>query len=191
MTGLILVLGVALAWGAGSCPAASKPNILFILIDDMGWMDLGCQGNRHLRTPNIDRFATEGMRFTDAYAPAPVCSPTRASVLTGRHPNRMGCFQWGHTLRKHEVTLAVELAEIPRVQPAVVIDRVAGRLFVVRVAEHNGGTSRVDLADALGIGIVNFEFGTRQGLSDVTRSLPRFRVTDGDDRRCLREAVTF
>ncbi len=89
MTGLILVLSVALAWGAGSCPAASRPNILFILIDDMGWMDLGCQGNRHLRTPNIDRFATEGMRFTDAYAPAPVCSPTRAALMTGHSPARL------------------------------------------------------------------------------------------------------
>ena len=71
------------------CPAAGKPNILFILIDDMGWMDLGCQGNAHLKTPNIDRFATEGVRFTDAYAPAPVCSPTRAALMTGHSPARL------------------------------------------------------------------------------------------------------
>ena len=68
------------------CPAALKPNILFILIDDMGWMDLGCQGNPHVKTPNIDRFAMEGVRFTDAYAPAPVCSPTRAALMTGHSP---------------------------------------------------------------------------------------------------------
>lgn len=71
------------------CAAAAKPNILFILIDDMGWMDLGCQGNPHLKTPNIDRFATEGIRFTDAYAPAPVCSPTRAALMTGHSPARL------------------------------------------------------------------------------------------------------
>ena len=71
------------------CPAALKPNILFILIDDMGWMDLGCQGNPHLKTPNIDRFAMEGVRFTDAYAPAPVCSPTRAALMTGHSPARL------------------------------------------------------------------------------------------------------
>mgnify|MGYP001210001184 FL=1 len=71
------------------CPAAAKPNILFILIDDMGWMDLGCQGNSHVKTPHIDRFATEGVRFTDAYAPAPVCSPTRAALMTGHSPARL------------------------------------------------------------------------------------------------------
>ena len=67
----------------------SKPNVLFILIDDMGWMDLGCQGNKNLRTPNIDNLAKGGMRFTDAYAPAPVCSPTRASIITGQSPARL------------------------------------------------------------------------------------------------------
>ena len=65
------------------------PNILFILIDDLGWMDLACQGNKLVETPNIDRFATQGMRFTDAYAAAPVCSPTRAAILTGKFPARL------------------------------------------------------------------------------------------------------
>ena len=72
-----------------SCKLLSKPNVLFILIDDMGWMDLGCQGNKNLHTPNIDNLAKEGMRFTDAYAPAPVCSPTRAAIMTGQSPARL------------------------------------------------------------------------------------------------------
>ena len=55
----------------------------------MGWMDLGCQGNKNLHTPNIDNLAKEGMRFTDAYAPAPVCSPTRAAIITGQSPARL------------------------------------------------------------------------------------------------------
>ncbi len=67
----------------------SRPNILFVLIDDMGWMDLGCQGNDNLHTPNIDALAKDGIRFTDAYAPAPVCSPTRASIMTGQSPARL------------------------------------------------------------------------------------------------------
>lgn len=66
-----------------------KPNIVFILIDDLGWMDLHCQGNKLVDTPNIDRMALQGMRFTDAYAAAPVCSPTRASILTGKSPARL------------------------------------------------------------------------------------------------------
>ena len=72
-----------------SFKVSSKPNVLFILIDDMGWMDLGCQGNKNLHTPNIDNLAKEGMRFTDAYAPAPVCSPTRAAIITGHSPARL------------------------------------------------------------------------------------------------------
>ena len=67
-----------------------KPNFIFILIDDMGWMDLGCYGSEFYETPNIDRLAREGMRFTDAYAACPVCSPTRASILTGRYPASLG-----------------------------------------------------------------------------------------------------
>ena len=86
-TGMLAAALLALL--ALECAAAAKPNILFILIDDMGWMDLGCQGNPHLNTPNIDRFATEGVRFTDAYAPAPVCSPTRAALMTGHSPARL------------------------------------------------------------------------------------------------------
>ena len=67
-----------------------QQNILFILIDDMGWRDLGCYGSRFYETPNIDRLAAEGMVFTDAYAACPVCSPTRASILTGKYPARLG-----------------------------------------------------------------------------------------------------
>jgi arylsulfatase A-like enzyme len=63
-----------------------RPNIVFILIDDMGWMDLGCQGSSFYETPNLDALAMRGMRFTDGYASCPVCSPTRASILTGRYP---------------------------------------------------------------------------------------------------------
>jgi len=68
---------------------AEKPNIVFVLIDDLGWMDLSCQGNRRIDSPNVDRLARQGMRFTDAYAAAPVCSPTRASIVTGKSPARL------------------------------------------------------------------------------------------------------
>lgn len=65
--------------------AASKPNILFILCDDMGYGDLACYGQRYISTPNIDRLAQEGMRFTQAYAGSPVSAPSRASLMTGQH----------------------------------------------------------------------------------------------------------
>jgi arylsulfatase A-like enzyme len=67
-----------------------KPNVVFILIDDMGWMDLACYGSSFYETPNLDRLRTEGVLFTDAYASCPVCSPTRASIMTGRYPARVG-----------------------------------------------------------------------------------------------------
>jgi arylsulfatase A-like enzyme len=71
-----------------------RPNFVFFLIDDMGWKDLGCYGSTFYETPNIDRLAAEGMRFTDAYAACPVCSPTRASIMTGKYPARLGITQW-------------------------------------------------------------------------------------------------
>jgi arylsulfatase A-like enzyme len=70
-------------------PGPAKPNFVFILIDDLGWKDLGCYGSTFHETPHIDRLAAQGMRFTNAYAAAPVCSPTRASILTGRYPARL------------------------------------------------------------------------------------------------------
>ncbi|MDG2467862.1 MAG: sulfatase-like hydrolase/transferase, partial [Pirellulaceae bacterium] len=71
-----------------------QPNIVLILVDDLGWMDLGCQGSELFETPHLDRLATEGMRFTDAYAACAVCSPTRAAVQTGRHPARLFVTDW-------------------------------------------------------------------------------------------------
>lgn len=69
--------------------APRKPNVLLILIDDLGWMDLHCQGNTRLDTPHVDRLARQGMRFTDAYAASPVCSPVRAAIMTGLAPARL------------------------------------------------------------------------------------------------------
>lgn len=66
-----------------------KPNFLFILADDYGWSQLGCYGSKYYETPNIDGLAVEGMKFTDAYAACPVCSPTRASIMTGKYPARL------------------------------------------------------------------------------------------------------
>ena len=73
-----------------SCVGADRPppNIILILVDDLGWSDLGCYGDDFFETPHLDQLANEGMRFTDAYAPAPICSASRASILTGRTPAR-------------------------------------------------------------------------------------------------------
>jgi len=71
-----------------------KPNVIFILLDDFGYTDLGCYGSRYYTTPNIDKLAREGVRFINAYAACPVSSPTRASIMTGRYPVNTGITDW-------------------------------------------------------------------------------------------------
>jgi len=88
---------------------SKKPNIILCMADDQGWGDMGYTGHPLIKTPNFDSMAAEGLRFDRFYAAAPVCSPTRGSVMTGRNPNRFGCFSWGRTLRPQEVTLAEAL----------------------------------------------------------------------------------
>src|SRR5215216_4826699 len=73
---------------AQSTPGPSRPNIIFILADDMGWGDLSCYGRPDYRTPNIDLLASQGTKFTDAYSASAVCTPTRCAYITGRYPAR-------------------------------------------------------------------------------------------------------
>ncbi|MCG8650045.1 MAG: sulfatase-like hydrolase/transferase [Pirellulales bacterium] len=97
--------------GCGACPllAADKPNIVLVMADDQGWGDMAYNGHPIVKTPHFDQAAATGLRFDRFYAAAPVCSPTRASVMTGRHPNRMGVFKWGYPMRPQETTLAEAL----------------------------------------------------------------------------------
>lgn len=74
--------------------SGKKLNVLFMLADDLGWMDLGCYGSSFYETPNLDRLAREGVRFTEAYAACPVCSPTRLSIMTGKYPARLAATDW-------------------------------------------------------------------------------------------------
>lgn len=76
------------------------------MADDQGWGDVAYQGHPDLKTPFLDKLASESLVFDRFYAAAPVCSPTRGSVMTGRHPIRFGCFSWGHSLRPQEQTIA-------------------------------------------------------------------------------------
>ena len=78
-----------LSRGVTGAPGGKKPNVILMVIDDMGWADAGCYGSRFHETPNIDALAEQGMRFTDGYAACPVCSPTRASIMTGKYPARL------------------------------------------------------------------------------------------------------
>jgi arylsulfatase A-like enzyme len=94
---VVAILGFVPA-SRGAEPA-SRPNIVFILADDLGWTDLGCQGSKYYETPNIDRLAASGMRFTDGYTCGPNCQPTRAALLSGQYAPRTGVYTVGGTDR--------------------------------------------------------------------------------------------
>ena len=106
--GLLLVL---------QAPAlADRPSVLFIYVDDLGYGDLGSYGHPVIKTPNLDALAASGLRLTSYYAPSALCSPSRAGVLTGRHPYRTGIRSWipagsNIYLRDEELTLAELLVE--------------------------------------------------------------------------------
>ena len=98
----MLVISVALSRSPTEAQSPRRPNILVIVTDDMGYADIGVHGSRDIPTPNIDRLAGEGVRFTDAYVSGPYCSPTRAGLLTGRYPQRFG----------HEFNLEPEMGDV-------------------------------------------------------------------------------
>lgn len=85
---------VSLLCGWAIAPASERPNIVVILCDDLGYGDLECYGHPHIKTPNLNALAESGIRFTDFYSTAPVCSPSRVGLLTGRSPNRAGVYDW-------------------------------------------------------------------------------------------------
>jgi arylsulfatase A-like enzyme len=122
---LPIACSLAIVVAATAHAAQTRPNIVLILADDLGWADLGCTGSTFYETPRLDKLATEGMRFTSAYAACPVCSPTRAALLTGRWPARVGITDYIpgarigkllpadylHALPHEEVTIAEALKD--------------------------------------------------------------------------------
>jgi arylsulfatase A-like enzyme len=125
---VVMALAATLTGGTASpeAPGTRRPlNVVLFVVDDLGWADLGSYGSTFHLTPSVDRLAAGGVRFTDAYAASPVCSPTRAALMTGRHPVRVGITDWipgldprdrkllgpddRHELAREETTLAEEL----------------------------------------------------------------------------------
>ena len=111
MKSIPILIAVFVVFGV-TTHAADKPNIILVMADDQGWGDMAYNGHPVLKTPNFDAAAASGLRFDRFYAAAPVCSPTRGSVMTGRHPNRYGVFKWGYPMRPQETTIAEALKTV-------------------------------------------------------------------------------
>jgi arylsulfatase A-like enzyme len=110
---------LAVAAATGLALADDKrPNILLILVDDLGFADLGCYGSSEIRTPAIDGLAKDGVRFSRGYSSAPVCSPTRAALMTGRYPHRMGIEYVFYLKRTADKGLSAEEPTLPRLLKA-------------------------------------------------------------------------
>ncbi len=108
---ITVAIPVLVAFTCVPCPGADRPHIVLVMSDDQGWGQTGYYGHPILKTPNLDAMAANGLRFDRFYAGAPNCSPTRASVLTGRSNDRTGVYNHGHALRRQERTLAQGLRQ--------------------------------------------------------------------------------
>ena len=105
---LIALAALTIVWPVPGVAAGEKksrpPNIIFILADDLGYGDLGCYGQQKIKTPNLDRMATQGMRFTQAYAGSTVCAPSRCVLMTGKHT--------GHALIRGNATVPLRPKDV-------------------------------------------------------------------------------
>ena len=139
----LLLLAALLAWASPSPTFAQeppRPNVVFIMADDLGWRDLGVYGSDFYETPNLDRLAARGMRFTNAYSASPLCSPTRASVLTGQYPGRIGMT----APHGHLPQVVMQAAQSPTAEPHY---RATSNMSVSRLANEYR-TYAEDLRDA-------------------------------------------
>ncbi|HUU15652.1 MAG TPA: sulfatase [Sedimentisphaerales bacterium] len=181
--------------GTNTCKTSEgRPNIIFILADDLGWAELGCYGNKFNETPYLDKLAGEGMRFTDAYAAAPVCSPYRAALMTGQYPARVGITDY---LRpndaKHLSTDYVTIAEM--LKRAGYTTGIIGKWHLTGYANHGAveigpglqGFDEVIVSENRGIGGGSY-FHPYHFNQEIKKRLPgREYLVD----RCNLEAVEF
>ncbi|MCP4261091.1 MAG: sulfatase [Planctomycetes bacterium] len=178
----------------GGKESEGKPNIIFILADDLGWAELGCYGSKFNETPNLDKLASQGMRFTEAYAAAPVCSPYRAALMTGQYPARIGITDY---LRpndtKHLSTDYVTIAEMLR--QAGYSTGIIGKWHLTGYANHGAkevspdlhGFDEVIVSENRGIGGGSY-FHPYHFNREIKKRLPgKEYLVD----RCNLEAVEF
>lgn len=160
--------------------AAPPPNIVLILADDLGWSDLGCYGSDLHQTPNLDAMAKAGIRFTEAYSAAPICSPTRASIMTGKHPARLGMTIWreGSLRPPDPKTPLLAAPSIPDLPPSEITLAEAlkekGYLTAQIGKWHLGDADHSPQANGFDIGIGGSHWGAPQTFFYPYRGTKRF-----------------
>jgi len=107
----VLLTAIINCNGENNQKKSDRPNIILFLVDDLGWKDTGCYGSTFYETSNIDKLAAEGVRFTNAYSPHPVCGPSRVSILSGKFPLRLGNTGIAGNLPSSEITIAEKVKE--------------------------------------------------------------------------------
>ncbi len=166
---------------------AGRPNVVFFLVDDLGWADLGCYGSQFHQTPNIDALAQGGMRFTQGYAACPVCSPTRASLLTGRHPVRVEITDWipgmaarpGQNRRFQHVADRDDLALVEVTFAEVLRDQADYQTFFIG-KWHLGAQGHWPIDQGFQVNIAGFEAGSPPGGYDPPWNNPNLKAKDND-----------
>ncbi len=163
-------LGAVVAWlamvtcGGVTFGAETKPNVVLFLIDDLGWADLGCYGSKFHKTPHLDKLASEGMRFTQAYAACPVCSPTRTALLTGRYPQRSGITTWlpGQPSQKNHRLLAPEVPlQLPKEEVTIAEAlKPAGYVSASIGKWHLGGAGSLPTDHGFDVNVAGDDSGT-------------------------------
>ncbi len=163
-----------------------KPNFVFILIDDMGWADLACYGHKFHETPNVDRLAAQSMKFTDAYAACPVCSPTRASIISGQYPAHVGItdFITGHWRPYEKLTVPINRHQYLPLESVTFAEALkpAGYVSGLYGKWHLGNT-QTHYPDKQGFD----SMGVRQGGHTKFKLYPPVEIAEG---RFLSEALT-
>lgn len=183
---LSLIVCLLLATGAAS--AGDKPNIIFIIADDLGARDLGCDGSSFYETPNLDRLAARGMRFTQAYAACPVCSPTRASVMTGKYPARVGITDYIPGALRGKLNPAPYLHELPLAEFTIAEALKAAGYATAAIGKwHLGGEGFYPDRQGFDLNVAGCEKGSPPSYFSPYK-LPT--MTDGPDGEYLTDRLT-
>ncbi len=166
-----------------------RPNFIFILIDDLGWRDLGYSGSTFYETPHLDKLAAKGLVFTDAYASCPVCSPTRASILTGKYPATLGITEWIGGNNHGKLLNVPYLHHLPQKEKSLArtLNEVGYRTWHVG-KWHLGGEGSYPEDHGFDVNVGGFESGWPPGGYFSPYKNPK--LPDGPEGECLTDRLT-